>query len=228
MNNEEVVETNPNPRDEVKPTLEDYLIAPDGEGPLAYEWSDKPHRLIYDLVERCRKLEARATPPTPVEDERLEEIRERRAEISPPPWESVPVIEGSEWRVINGPVQIIQDEMASRRAFTHIPDADFIANAPADIDYLLTRLSQAEAQSARVERLEAQMNGLLNTLAKSEQRCAELTAQVESVRRETAEHAAEIAGRYDDYRGDGNVVDEVARVILAEILGEAAAAEGSK
>ena len=35
-------------------TLEDYRNAPSGIGPLAAEWHDKPHRLVYDL---CTALE---------------------------------------------------------------------------------------------------------------------------------------------------------------------------
>lgn len=34
--------------------LEDYRNAPSGVGPLAAEWEDKPHRLLYDL---CTTLE---------------------------------------------------------------------------------------------------------------------------------------------------------------------------
>lgn len=34
-----------------------YRSAMNGEGPKAYDWSDKPHRLIYDL---CRKIECDA------------------------------------------------------------------------------------------------------------------------------------------------------------------------
>lgn len=34
------------------PSLEDYRNAPSGIGPLAYEWEDKPHRLVYDLIKR--------------------------------------------------------------------------------------------------------------------------------------------------------------------------------
>ena len=30
--------------------LEDYRNAPSGIGPLADEWKDKPHRLLYDLI----------------------------------------------------------------------------------------------------------------------------------------------------------------------------------
>lgn len=33
----------------------DYRNAPSGVGPLASTWSDKPHRLLYDL---CGRLEA--------------------------------------------------------------------------------------------------------------------------------------------------------------------------
>lgn len=34
--------------------LEDYHLAPSGEGPLASEWEDKPHRLLYDLIAAIR------------------------------------------------------------------------------------------------------------------------------------------------------------------------------
>ena len=36
--------------------VEDYFMAPSGEGPQAYTWSDKPHRLVYDLVAEVRRL----------------------------------------------------------------------------------------------------------------------------------------------------------------------------
>ena len=36
-------------------TTDDYRDAPSGIGPLAAEWKDKPHRLVYDL---CRALES--------------------------------------------------------------------------------------------------------------------------------------------------------------------------
>jgi hypothetical protein len=36
----------------------DYRCAPEGEGPLAYEWSDKPHRLVYDLSGAVERLTA--------------------------------------------------------------------------------------------------------------------------------------------------------------------------
>ncbi len=34
-------------------TLDDYRNAPSGIGPLADEWKNKPHRLVYDL---CKKV----------------------------------------------------------------------------------------------------------------------------------------------------------------------------
>jgi hypothetical protein len=37
-------------------TLADYRNAPSGEGPLAAEWADKPHRLVYDLVAKLEKM----------------------------------------------------------------------------------------------------------------------------------------------------------------------------
>lgn len=39
----------PGPRP-LKYSLEDYYLAHSGEGPLAAEWTDKPHRLLYDLI----------------------------------------------------------------------------------------------------------------------------------------------------------------------------------
>ena len=43
------------PPTEIKPrplaySLADYHNAPGGVGPLAYDWEDKPHRLLYDLI----------------------------------------------------------------------------------------------------------------------------------------------------------------------------------
>lgn len=37
--------------------LEAYYDAMSGEGDVAYDWKDKPHRLIYDLIAYCRFLE---------------------------------------------------------------------------------------------------------------------------------------------------------------------------
>ena len=36
-------------------SLQDYHLAIAGEGPLALDWEDKPHRLVYDL---CREIQA--------------------------------------------------------------------------------------------------------------------------------------------------------------------------
>ena len=36
--------------------LEDYRNALSGIGPLAYEWKDKPHRLVYDLISEINNL----------------------------------------------------------------------------------------------------------------------------------------------------------------------------
>lgn len=37
-------------------SLGDYRSAPSGVGPLAAEWRDKPHRLVYDLCEEVQRL----------------------------------------------------------------------------------------------------------------------------------------------------------------------------
>ena len=44
-----------------EPTLDDYRNAPSGIGPLAREWRDKPHRLIYSLI-RLVEDSRRAAP----------------------------------------------------------------------------------------------------------------------------------------------------------------------
>lgn len=40
-------------------TLDDYRNAPSGVGPLAAQWADKPHRLVYDLASKLTQAEAR-------------------------------------------------------------------------------------------------------------------------------------------------------------------------
>lgn len=42
--------------------LDDYLNAPSGAGPLANEWKDKPHRLVYDLIAEIRNLRSKLPP----------------------------------------------------------------------------------------------------------------------------------------------------------------------
>ena len=37
-------------------TLDEYRNAPNGLGPLGYIWSDKPHRLLYDLIAEIEHL----------------------------------------------------------------------------------------------------------------------------------------------------------------------------
>jgi len=40
-------------------TLDNYINAPGGEGPLKYQWKDKPHRLVYDLVIELKELQSK-------------------------------------------------------------------------------------------------------------------------------------------------------------------------
>jgi hypothetical protein len=39
-------------------SVDDYRNAPSGQGPMAYAWRDKPHRLVYDLVAEVERLRA--------------------------------------------------------------------------------------------------------------------------------------------------------------------------
>lgn len=43
--------------------LKDYKDAPSGVGPLAFQWTDKPHRLVYDLIAKVEALEAGKVAP---------------------------------------------------------------------------------------------------------------------------------------------------------------------
>lgn len=45
-------------------SLEDYWLAPSGQGPLAAEWKDKPHRLVYDLIAALRMQQEKNTKDT--------------------------------------------------------------------------------------------------------------------------------------------------------------------
>jgi hypothetical protein len=83
----------------------------------------------------------------------LSEVEGRCNEATEGPWEAAPVMMArsddtcswseSVWRIINGPPQVIQEEMSSKRAFTHIPDADFIAHARTDLPEALRLLREA-------------------------------------------------------------------------------------
>ena len=50
-------------------------LAINGEGPRAYDWSDKPHRIVYDL---CREIEKNAVQP----DARDAALREALAAVN--------------------------------------------------------------------------------------------------------------------------------------------------
>ena len=50
----------PDEREALEHSLDDYMNAPSGFGPLASEWADKPHRLVYDLVAALRQPTAPA------------------------------------------------------------------------------------------------------------------------------------------------------------------------
>lgn len=40
--------------------LNNYMLAPGGEGPQAATWKDKPHRLVYDLCAEIKRLREKA------------------------------------------------------------------------------------------------------------------------------------------------------------------------
>lgn len=56
--------------------LQDYRAAVCGEGPQAYNWKDKPHRLVFDLVELCEIARAK-----------IKELEEERDNLQQSLWE---------------------------------------------------------------------------------------------------------------------------------------------
>lgn len=89
---------------------------------------------------------------------------EMAEKATPGPWTSDTVLPAgddgagtswgeSPWRIVNGPPQAIQDTMLSRRAFTHEPDAAFIAFSRTALPELARALiaSQEEAEKLRAE-----------------------------------------------------------------------------
>lgn len=58
-----------------KDDLEQYMVAPGGEGPLAQEYVDKPHRLIYDLVNILRGERVLAAARERAEAAKLEHVQ---------------------------------------------------------------------------------------------------------------------------------------------------------
>jgi hypothetical protein len=58
------------------PTQETYQfrMAVSGQGPLAYQWSDKPHRLLYDA---CSIIESQAAMRQPTQSDALREALEK-------------------------------------------------------------------------------------------------------------------------------------------------------
>lgn len=97
----------------------------------------------------------------------LETLRKLEAEATPGPWEAVSVMPAGErygedgrvvaswsespWRVIGGPPQAIQDEMLSRRAFTHAPDTALIAALRNAAPALLTEIERLGGYVAQLE-----------------------------------------------------------------------------
>jgi hypothetical protein len=97
----------------------------------------------------------------------IDEARQVLEGTTEGPWESVTVMPAgddghghswseSPWRVLNGPPQVIQDVMLSKRAFTNRADTEFMAwsrnHLPALCDALEDALKQVE--TARREALE--------------------------------------------------------------------------
>jgi len=102
-------------------------------------------------------------------EERLQEIDKRCEAATEGPWESVTILPAgtsedgmtswseSIWRVLNGPPQVIREEMLSKQAFTRREDTEFMAHARLDVPQLV--------YTARVLRLAMEMlTGVLTPL----------------------------------------------------------------
>jgi hypothetical protein len=86
---------------------------------------------------------------------RLDEIRKRLEAITPGPWHALPPDDGTSYFPINGQdfkgrygVENQNRAVFYASGFCTGNDADFIANAPADIAYLLAELEATQAKLA--------------------------------------------------------------------------------
>jgi len=84
--------------------LDDYRLAPSGDGPHAFTWKDKPHRLVYDLVRIATNLrnalrpfiDATSLHVSVTEDEMAAAIT--AVNLTPPEWSNDwPQSEGWYW-----------------------------------------------------------------------------------------------------------------------------------
>jgi hypothetical protein len=75
-------------------------------------------------------------------DDRLNEIAQRTAKATPGPWKAQP-------RLYNGPafVHVASDDTVVS-AHQDDPDAQFIANAPCDVQWLLAQVDQTRQRAA--------------------------------------------------------------------------------
>lgn len=60
----------------VNGVLDDYWQAMGGEGPQAFQWKDKPHRLVYDLIANVLFYASASSPQEQPSDEELQESRQ--------------------------------------------------------------------------------------------------------------------------------------------------------
>ena len=63
-------------------TTWDYRLAVEGEGPLAHEWSDKPHRLVFDLAGLVERLTGELANRDATIDAREMEIRHLQDDLA--------------------------------------------------------------------------------------------------------------------------------------------------
>jgi len=98
-------------------------------------------------------------------DDEIAEARRIIEAATPPPWECATVLPASEtgdirhpqspWCVLNGPPQVIQEEMASKRAFTRKEDVTFCAAArtgwPRALDELQAERERCDCLAEEIE-----------------------------------------------------------------------------
>jgi hypothetical protein len=144
-----------------------------------------------DLLARARRRE---TLEARVDNEKLDELELLEKAATPGPWESVSVMPAGErtasggtstswsespWSVISGPPQTISDDMLSRRAFTHKPDAQLIAATRNALPDLLARARRCEQLEQESKLMEPAFLALPRRCADLAEENAELRARVE-------------------------------------------------
>lgn len=110
----------------------------------------------------------------------LEQIKARRAKITSPPWGVLPSNNSNLAHVETqeGRENVEQGFSVCSIPKKRIDDAEFIANAPADIDYLLSQLTTIQSERDEALREVERLRGALRVIQDSEESDVGVYAQL--------------------------------------------------